>query len=207
MAAILRKHGGLTTVWEVRLCQAKRVLLTYRAWFEGTVGCRFASAARITCSRSQTERLSPSQCIMAKSNRSTSAKSKSRSAKVDRPFDPALLARARKIAGGYRIIIRHEDGEYYGQALELAGAMNDGKTPAECIEKTIDIVTTTVATLLERGEIPPLPASDERRDEQVNIRLSKLEKVMLEEAAHSRGYRGLSDFMRAATLASIATTR
>lgn len=82
--------------------------------------------------------------------------------------------------------------------------MNDGKTPAECLENTIEMVTTTVATLLERGEIPPLPASDERRDEQVNVCLSKLEKFTFEEAARRRGFRGLSDFMRAATLSRVA---
>jgi len=139
---------------------------------------------------------------MAKSNRATFVKSKSSSAKIDRPFDPALLLRARQIADGYRIIIRQEDDEYYGQALELPGAMNDGKTPDECMENTLEIVTTSIATMLERGEIPPLPSSDERRDEQVNVRLSKLEKLTFEETAKSRGFRGLSDFMRAATLSS-----
>jgi predicted RNase H-like HicB family nuclease len=116
-----------------------------------------------------------------------------------------VLARARQIAEQYRIIIRHEGGEYYGQALELPGAMNDGKTPAKCLENTIDIVTTTIASILERGEIPPLPASDERRDEQVNVRLSKLEKITFEEAARSRGFRGVSDFMRSATMSSVAS--
>lgn len=140
---------------------------------------------------------------MAKSNRSTSAKSRSRSAKVDRPFDPAVLERARHFAEQYRIIIRHEGGDYYGQALELPGAMNDGKTPAECVENTVDIVTTTIAAMLEQGQIPPLPASDERREEQVNVRLSKLEKLTFEEAARSRGFRGLSDFMRAAAMSSV----
>ncbi len=82
--------------------------------------------------------------------------------------------------------------------------MNDGKTPAECLENTIDIVTTTIAAMLEQGKIPPLPVSDERRDEQVNVRLSKLEKLTFEEAARSRGFRGLSDFMRTATMSSVA---
>jgi predicted RNase H-like HicB family nuclease len=141
---------------------------------------------------------------MAKSNRSTSAKSRSSSATVNRPFDPAVLEKARRIAEQFRIIIRHEGGHYYGQALELPGAMNDGKTPGECLANTIDIVTTTIATMLELGEIPPLPASDERRDEQVNVRLSKLEKITFEEAARSRGFRGLSDFMRAATMSSVS---
>jgi predicted RNase H-like HicB family nuclease len=144
---------------------------------------------------------------MAKLNRSTSARSRSNSAKIDRPFEPVLLDRARRIAEQYRIILRHEGGEYYGQALELPGAMNDGKTPDECLENTFDIVTTTIATMLERGEIPPLPTSDERRDEQVNVRLSKLEKLTFEEAAKSRGFRGLSDFMRAATMSSVAPNK
>ena len=141
---------------------------------------------------------------MAKSNHSITAKSRSRSAKIDRPFDPTTLRRARQIAERYRIIIRYEDGDYYGQALELPRAMNDGKTPAECLENTIDIVTTTIAALIEHGQIPPLPASDELRDEQVNVRLTKLEKLTFEEAARSRGFRGLSDFMRAATMSSVA---
>ena len=133
-----------------------------------------------------------------------SAKSKSRSPAVDRPFDSAILKRARDLAGQYRIILRHEDGEYYGEALELPGAMNDGKTPTECIKNTLDILTTTIATILERGQSPPMPASDQRRDEQVNVRLSKLEKLTMEEAARSRGFRGVSDFMRTATLTSIS---
>lgn len=142
---------------------------------------------------------------MAKSNRSTSAKSKSRSAKVDRPFDAAVLKRARQIVEQYRIVIHREDGDYFGETLELPGSMNDGKTPAQCIENTIDIVTTAVAAMLERGEIPPLPATDERRDEQVNVRLSKLEKLTFEEAARTRGFRGVSDFMRSATMSSVAS--
>jgi hypothetical protein len=60
---------------------------------------------------------------MAKSNLRTSAKSKNKS-KVDRPFDPEILRRAGQIAEQYRIVIRKEDGEYYGQALEYPNAMN-----------------------------------------------------------------------------------
>ena len=140
---------------------------------------------------------------MAKSNRSIGVKSRSKSAKVDRPFEPGVLKRARQIALQYRVVIHLESGDYYGEALELPGVMNDGKTPAECVANTLDILVTTVATMLERGEIPPLPATDERRDEQVNVRLSKLEKRTFEEAARSRGFRGLSDFMRAATMSSV----
>lgn len=87
--------------------------------------------------------------------------------------------------------------------MELPGAMNHGKSIAECVDNTIDIVSSTIAVMLEQGEIPPLPASDELREEQVNVRLTKLEKLTLEEAARSRGFRGISDFMRAATLSSV----
>ncbi len=143
---------------------------------------------------------------MARSNQSTSARSTKSSARIDRPVDQAVLLRAREIAEKYRVIIRKEDGEYYGQALEIPGAMNDGRTPEECLAKTLDIVSTTIATMLENGEMPPLPASDERRDEQVNVRLSKLEKLTFEEVARSRGFRGLSDFMRTATMNSVTSS-
>jgi predicted RNase H-like HicB family nuclease len=121
-------------------------------------------------------------------------KSRGKSAKLDRPFDSTLLDRARQIAEQYRIILRQEDGEYYGQTLELPGAMNDGKSAAECIENTIDIATTTIATMLER------------RDEQVNVRLSKIERLTFEEAARSRGFRGLSDFLRNAAMSSVVSS-
>ena len=123
--------------------------------------------------------------------------------KVDHPSDRALLDRARQIAERYRIIIHREAGEFYGQALELPGVLNDGKSADACVKNTVDILTTTIATMLEAGQIPPLPASDERRDEQVNVRLSKLEKLTFEETARSRGFRGLSDFLRTSTLGSV----
>lgn len=173
--------------------RAKCALQICFGWYANTVGFWRESVARIF----------PFRCIMAKSNRTTSAKSKRKSAKIDRPFDRALLERARQIAERYRIIIHREDGEFYGQALELPGVLNDGKTADECVKNTVDILTTTIATMLESGQIPPLPASDERRDEQVNVRLSKLEKLTFEEAARSRGFRGLSDFLRTATLGSV----
>lgn len=145
----------------------------------------------------------PKSKIMANARKVASAKTKHALQPDVRPFAPKHLKRARQIAEQYQILIRQEAGEYYGQALELPGVMNDGKNSAECLEKTTDILTTAVATLLEEGQVPPLPTSDDRRDEQVNIRLTKLEKLTFEEAARSRGFRGLSDFMRAATMTSV----
>jgi hypothetical protein len=80
--------------------------------------------------------------------------------------------------------------------------MSDGKTPDECVRNTRDILTTAVAYLLETSQVPPVPASENKRTEQINIRLTVEEKLRLEEAARSKGFRGLSDFVRNASLAS-----
>ena len=132
-----------------------------------------------------------------------SAKSKSSSKKaVDRPFDPALLRQARQIVEGYQIILHFEDGMYYGRGLEMPTAMNHGKTPDECVRATRDILTTAVAFMLECGETPPSSASENKRTEQINVRLTPEEKLLLEETARSKGFRGISDFVRNASLAS-----
>jgi predicted RNase H-like HicB family nuclease len=132
-----------------------------------------------------------------------SGKSKKSSKAIDRPFDSAILQRAQEIAGGYQIIIQFEDGEYYGRGLELPYVMNDGKTPDDCVKATREALTTAVAYLLEKGETPPAPASEQKRSEQVNIRLTAEEKLLLEEAARARGYKGVSDFVRGASLATL----
>lgn len=121
--------------------------------------------------------------------------------KPDRPFDPKILARAEEIAAQYKIVIWFEDGEYYGRGLEVM-AMNDGRTPDECIRNVRDILVTAVAGMLEKGQVPPAPATEERRTEQVNVRLSAEEKLTLESAAQSQGYKGLSDFVRSAAIAA-----
>jgi predicted RNase H-like HicB family nuclease len=133
-----------------------------------------------------------------------SAKSKDSSKKtIDRPYTPVILRRAREIAGDYQIILHFEDGLYYGRGLELPNAMNHGRTPDECVKATRDILTTAVAYLLECGETPPSPATEHKRTEQINIRLTPEEKLLLEEAARSKGFRGLSDFVRSTSLSSI----
>ena len=139
---------------------------------------------------------------------STTVKSKSSSKKkaadksIDRPFAPEILRKAKELSDGYQIILHFEDGRYFGRGLELPGAMEEGKTPDECVRKTRDILTTAVAYLLETGQTPPAPASEGKRTEQINIRLTAEEKLMLEEASRSKGFRGVSDFVRSASLAS-----
>ena len=66
---------------------------------------------------------------------------------------------------------------------------------------TREALAVAVATLLEAGDVPPPPASEGKRTEQVNVRLTPEEKLLLEEAARSRGFRGLGDFVRSSALA------
>jgi predicted RNase H-like HicB family nuclease len=131
-----------------------------------------------------------------------SAKSKKNSKAIDRPFAPELLRQAKALAAAYQVIIHFEDGTYFGRGLEIPNALSDGRTPEECFKNTREALTAHVAYLLESGEAPPTPASEQSRDEQVNIRVTKLERILIEEAARQRGYRGVSDFVRAATLAA-----
>jgi len=133
----------------------------------------------------------------------TSVKSKNLSKAIDRPFSPAILRRAREIVSGYQIILHVEDGLYYGRGLEIPTAMNHGKTPDECVRATRDILTTAVAYMLESGQTPPAAASENKRTEQINIRLTPEEKLTLEEAARSKGFRGVSDFVRSASLSTV----
>ena len=122
---------------------------------------------------------------------------------IDRPFDPTVSKRAREIADRYQVVVRYEDGEYYGRGLELPGAMDDGKTPDECVTNTREAMVAVVAYMLEEGQTPPLPASEGARTEQVNVRLTSEEKLAMEQAAQRQGYRGLSDYVRAAALAGL----
>ena len=136
---------------------------------------------------------------------STTSKFKSSSRKrvdlrPDRPFDPALLARACAIAEKYQVVLWFQDGEWYGRGVELPDAMNDGKTPAACIANTRDMFVTVIAVMLEQGQTPPPPADEGVRNEQMNIRISADERLRLVTAAKQRGFEGVSDFVRTAAL-------
>ena len=110
-------------------------------------------------------------------------------------FSPDILERARKIAAGYEIVLWQEDDGWYGRGLELPLTMGDGKTPTECVKSTREALIVTVAYLIEKGEKPPIPVDDGERVEQVNIRLTRREKLLLEQTATRLGHRGLSDYL------------
>ena len=120
---------------------------------------------------------------------------------VDRPFAPSIMARAKKLVDQYQIVLTHEDGEWFAHGLELSTVFADGKTPEKCVKNTRDALAATVATMLEQGQTPPVPSRSGARSEQVNIRLTVEEKTVIEEVAKQRGFRGLSDFVRAGAMA------
>lgn len=131
-----------------------------------------------------------------------SAKSKSSDRPKDRPFAPRILARARKLADSYQIVVVKEDGRWFGRGLELPNVFGDGSTSAKCIAATCEALVAAVATMLEASRTPPLPANRGMRSQQVNVRLTVEEKVRLETAAQQSGCRGLSDFIRTGALAA-----
>ena len=57
--------------------------------------------------------------------------------------------------------------------------MGDGKTPDQCVARTHEAAAALVAYMLEKGQIPPLPARQGARSQQVNIRLSVQEKAAI----------------------------
>ena len=123
-----------------------------------------------------------------------------KSKKLNRGFDSKVFAKAKKIAEKYEVIVSFEDGEWYGKGLEMPLVFGDGKTGDECIKNVKEALAVSVAHLLEIGEVVPAPASAGKRTEQVNVRLTAEEKVILSATARSRGFRGLGDFLRATAL-------
>ena len=120
---------------------------------------------------------------------------------IDRPFAPGVWKEAVDIARRYRVMMSFEEAAYYGATIEFPLVMADGNTPGICYANTIEATTAAVATMIEKGEDPPDPVSgDSRRTEQVNIRLTKLEKLRLEELARQKGFRGVSDYVRSRAL-------
>jgi predicted RNase H-like HicB family nuclease len=132
-----------------------------------------------------------------------SGKSKESAKSIDRPFSPNVLKEAKGIAQRYQVILSCEEGHWYGRGLELPNVFGDGKTANQCIENTWEALCGAVAYLLEQGQKPPAPAREGTRTQQVNVRLTAEEKVMLETTAKRKGFKGLSDFIRAAAMESV----
>lgn len=132
-----------------------------------------------------------------------SAESRKSAKAVDRPFDPEVLAKAKRAAAQYQVIVSFEDGQWFGRGLELPNVCGDGKTVSRCVENTREALTGAVAYLLEAGQKPPAPARVGMRTTQVNVRLTAEEKLLLEAASRRKGFSGLSDFIRAVAIESV----
>ena len=130
------------------------------------------------------------------------SKRSSKSKTLDRPVKPEVWNVARRVAEQYQVVLHQENRHWYGRGLELPYVFGDGGTPAKCLENTREAFAVAVAHLLEQGERPPTPASEGTRTQQVNVRLTADEKLLLETVANRKGFKGLSDFIRAAALES-----
>jgi len=141
-------------------------------------------------------------------NSKNSSKSEATSKTLDRPFNKSILRKAENIVADYRIILERDDRlGFIGSAVELPTVFADAKTPERCYRATQDALTVAVATMLECGQRPPQPASAKKRNEQVNVRLTSEEKILLSNAASNLGFKGISDFLRNAALNRVVSTR
>ncbi len=135
-----------------------------------------------------------------KSSKSSSARKSASRRPIARPFAAELLNAARQVADAYRLILEPDAKRgFLGRALEFPTVFERGATPDECVHNARQALTVAVATMLEMGQQPPA-ATSTIRQEQVNIRLSADEKLLLETRARNAGFRGLSDYARAALL-------
>jgi predicted RNase H-like HicB family nuclease len=108
---------------------------------------------------------------------------------------------ARELAAQYRIVLTPHGGKgFVGASVELPMVLGAGKTEAECVSDTRDAIVGAVRYLLESGKEPPSPASEGKREVQLNIRLTAHERMRIEERARAAGFRSIADYMRRAAL-------
>ena len=137
---------------------------------------------------------------MSSKSRNKSKKTKQR---LDRPFSAEVLRQAKAHAVHYRIVIEPNDEVgYLGRVLEMPSIMADGLSPQECYDQTTEAAIGAVALLLEQGQSPPAPASNQKRTAQINVRVTEDERIRLEDAARRLGFRGVSDFVRTSALSN-----
>lgn len=109
---------------------------------------------------------------------------------------------AKTLAGQYQYVVKRDSTlGYVGCSVEFPLVMADGKTAAVCVEQLEEATALAVQAMLDAGEVPPSPSSEEKRDVQVNVRVSGLERLAFESAAKRKGFRSISDFLRAAAMA------
>lgn len=114
------------------------------------------------------------------------------------------MARARDLASKYHLVIEPRPGlGFIGYSLEQRGVFGDGRTPEACVRAVLEAQAGMIAAMLEAGETPPPPLTEGKRAAQINIRVTPDEKLLLEHAAHERGFRNVSEFLRTTALGAI----
>jgi len=118
-------------------------------------------------------------------------------------IDPAVKRQARRIADGYTILLQPDkELGHIGSALEMPSVFADGSTAEQCVAATRQALMLAVASMIERKQTPPNPASTKKREAQINVRVTNREKMLLQEAARRRGFKGVGDFVRSTALAN-----
>jgi predicted RNase H-like HicB family nuclease len=119
-----------------------------------------------------------------------------------------VLRKAKEIANEYCITIERNDRlGFIGSSIELPTVFADAKTPEHCYKAIQEAIMVAVATMIECGQRPPQPISARKRSEQVNVRLTAEEKVLLSNAASNQGFKGISDFLRNIALNRVLTAK
>ena len=138
---------------------------------------------------------------MLKKSCNYSANKKTRANALNKPFEKSILDKAKKIAETYSMML-HPDPRlgFVGTSIELPMVFADAKTTGQCCKNTREAIIVAVATMLECGQTPPSPASEKKRNLQMNIRLTAEEKVKLTRTSRNLGFKGVSDFVRYAAL-------
>lgn len=136
------------------------------------------------------------------------SKRKSKPQGIGKSFERSVLLQAKKIVADYCIILeRNKKLGFIGSSVELPTVLADAKTPDKCYRTTQEALMVAVAAMIGCGQRPPQPASAKKRTEQVNVRLTSEEKMLLTNAASSLGFKGISDFIRNSALNRILSHR
>lgn len=123
---------------------------------------------------------------------------------LSRAFDAKILKKSSALARRYSLVIEPESElGYVGRTLEMPMVMSDGASVEACVRAVLQATSATIATMLELGEEPPVPAAERTRDQQLNIRVSAHERLRLEALAREGGFVSVSDYVRSAALRSV----
>ena len=106
--------------------------------------------------------------------------------------DDKVLRSARKVLATYTLVIEPDK--------EFPTVFADGITPEECVAVLKFSLESSLSAMLEEGLELPRPISEAKRTQQVNIRLTPYEKQLLTRESAKRGFRGVSDLIRAQTI-------